>query len=110
MENKNGMSYPKESILTDVTAYEFLRRLRATSVQKFCLEISYKDYAHGKIILTSEDFEVGGDKSIVTFFKKTIGTKSSPTFEYIYLNTYPELLINDRQSSYDNDIIIIKGD
>lgn len=58
--------------MTGVTAYEFLRGLRATSGQKFWLEISYKDYAHGKIVLTSEDFEVGGDKSIVTFFKKRL--------------------------------------
>ena len=72
LENKNGMTYPKESILTGVTAYEFLCGLRTTSLQKFWLEISYKDYAHGKIVLTSEDFEVGGDKSIVTFFKKRL--------------------------------------
>ena len=72
LENKNGMSYPKESILTGVTAYEFLRGLQATSLQKFWLEISYKDYAHGKIVLTSEDFDVGGDKSISTIFKKRL--------------------------------------
>ena len=58
--------------MTGVSAYEIFRGLRATSLQKFWLEISYKDYAHGKIVLTSEDFDVGGDKSISTIFKKRL--------------------------------------
>ena len=58
--------------MTGISAYEFLRGLRATSGQKFWLEISYKDYAHGKILFTSEDFDVGGEKSISTIFKKRL--------------------------------------
>ena len=90
--------------MTGVTVYEFLRGLRATSGQKFWLEISYKDYAHGKIVLTSEDFEVGGDKSIATFLKKRLEQNRRR------LLNNPQELKQLVQCGDDNDIMIVRGD
>ncbi|MBR3050807.1 MAG: hypothetical protein IKG61_05075 [Selenomonadaceae bacterium] len=56
LQNKNGVTYPKESILTGISAYDFLLALKSAREQKIWLELSYKDYSHGKFLISGEDF------------------------------------------------------
>lgn len=57
LQNKNGFAYPKESILTGISAYDFLLALKSAREQKIWLELSYKDYSHGKFLISGEDFD-----------------------------------------------------
>ena len=48
-----GLPYSAETILTGVSAYEFLCSWKRQEKNfKMWLEFSYKDYAHGKFLLT----------------------------------------------------------
>lgn len=59
IEDKRGLSYPAETILTGVSAYEFLCSWKKQKEKfKTWLEFSYKDYGHGKFLLTNEGNEV----------------------------------------------------
>ena len=59
IEDNRGLSYPAETILTGVSAYEFLCSWKKQKEKfKTWLEFSYKDYEHGKFLLTNEGNEV----------------------------------------------------
>ena len=59
IEDNRGLSYPAETILTGVSAYEFLCSWKKQKEKfKTWLEFSYKDYGHGKFLLTNEGNEV----------------------------------------------------
>ena len=54
-----GFAYSAETILNGVSAYEFLYSWKMQEEKfKTWLEFSYKDYEHGKFLLTNEDNEV----------------------------------------------------
>lgn len=72
LRDKSGVTYPKEAILRGSATYNFLCSLKLSEAQKIWLEISYKDYAHGKVLLSSEDFEFSNDESISVFLKKRL--------------------------------------
>ena len=57
LQNKNGFAYPKESILTGISAYDFLLAIKSAREQKIWLEFSYKDYFHGKFLISGEEFD-----------------------------------------------------
>ena len=60
---------PNESILTGVSAYEFLRLLKAKAAEihfKTWLEFSYKNYSHGKFLLSDK---IPKDESISAFLR-----------------------------------------
>ena len=57
LQNEDETVYPNESILTGVSAYEFLRLLKAKAAEehfKTWLEFSYKDYSHGKFLFSDK--------------------------------------------------------
>lgn len=57
IEDNRGLSYPAETILTGVYAYEFLCSWKKQEEKfKTWIEFSYKDYEHGKFLLTNEGF------------------------------------------------------
>ena len=68
LQNKNGVTYPKESILTGISAYDFLLALKSAREQKIWLEFSYKDYSHGKFLISGEDFD---EENFLTPFLRT---------------------------------------
>ena len=47
---------PQKTILTGISAYDFLLAIKSASEQKIWLELSYKDYSHGKFLISGEDF------------------------------------------------------
>ena len=67
--NKNGFAYPKESILTGISAYDFLLALKSAREQKIWLEFSYKDYSHGKFLISGEDYEFDEEKFLTPFLR-----------------------------------------
>ena len=72
LQNEDETVYPNESILTGVSAYEFLRLLKAKAAEvhfKTWLEFSYKDYSHGKFLLSEK---IPRDESISTFLRKRL--------------------------------------
>ena len=54
-----GLAYPAETILTGVSAYEFLSAWKKKQEKfKTWLEFSYKEYEHGKFLLTNDADEI----------------------------------------------------
>lgn len=72
LQNKNGFAYPKESILTDIWAYNFLLAIKSAHEQKIWLEFSYKDYSHGKFLISSEDFAFDEEKFLTPFLRNRL--------------------------------------
>ena len=69
LQNEDETVYPNESILTGVSAYEFLRLLKAKAAEihfKTWLEFSYKNYSHGKFLLSDK---IPKDESISAFLR-----------------------------------------
>ena len=69
LQNEDETVYPNESILTGVSAYEFLRLLKAKATEvhfKTWLEFSYKDYSHGKFLLSDK---IPKDEAISNFLR-----------------------------------------
>ncbi len=69
LQNKNGFAYPKESILTGIWAYNFLLVIKSAHEQKIWLEFSYKDYSHGKFLISGEDFAFDEEKFLTPFLR-----------------------------------------
>ena len=69
LQNKNGFAYPKESILTGISAYDFLLALKSAREQKIWLEFSYKDYFHGKFLISGDDFAFDEEKFLTPFLR-----------------------------------------
>ena len=67
--NKNGFTYPKESILTGISAYDFLLAIKSVQEQKIWLAFSYKDYSHGKFLISGEDFAFDVEEFITPFLR-----------------------------------------
>ena len=66
LQDEKGINYPQESIMTGESAYEFLMRLKETDGNiKTWLEISYKDYNHGKILIKNAKEEFGEYSTMV---------------------------------------------
>ena len=68
LKNKNVFAYPKESILTGISAYDFLLAIKSAREQKIWLEFSYKDYFHGKFLSSGEEFD---EEKFLTPFLRT---------------------------------------
>lgn len=69
LQNKNGFTYPKETILTGISAYDFLLAIKSAQEQKIWLEFSYKDYSHGKFLISGEDFAFDVEEFITPFLR-----------------------------------------
>lgn len=69
LQNKNAFAYPKESILTGIWAYNFLLAIKSAHEQKIWLEFSYKDYSHGKFLISGEDFAFDEEKFLTPFLR-----------------------------------------
>ena len=64
-----GLSYPAETILTGISAYEFLSAWKRQKENfKTWLEFSYKDYEHGKFLLIN----FGDEKFIADVLKNRL--------------------------------------
>lgn len=72
LQNKNGFAYPKESILTGIWAYNFLLAIKSAREQKIWLEFSYKDYSHGKFLISGEDFAFDEEKFLTPFLRNRL--------------------------------------
>ena len=72
LQDKNGVTYPKESILTGISAYDFLLALKSAREQKIWLEFSYKDYSHGKFLISGEDFAFDEEKFLTPFLRSRL--------------------------------------
>ena len=73
LKNKLGSTYPPETIMTGGTAYEFLFALKSAARQKIWLEFFYKEYAHGKFLISAEDMEMLDDSTVTDFLKSRLG-------------------------------------
>ena len=72
LKTKDGFIYKAETILTNITAYKFLSMLKSAEKQKVWLEFFYGDYAHGKFLISEEDFELLAEETITDFLKKRL--------------------------------------
>ncbi len=72
IKNKDGFNYHPETILTGVAAYEFLSMLKSSEKQKIWLEFFYQDYAHGKFLISENDFEILAEESVTDFLKSRL--------------------------------------
>ena len=82
LQNKNGLDYPKESILTGISAYYFFLALKSAREQKIWLEFSYKDYSHGKFLISGEDYESVKDESITVFLRSRLDKNRQYLLDY----------------------------
>ena len=73
LKNKLGSTYPPETIMTGGVAYEFLFTLKSAASQKTWLEFFYKEYAHGKFLISAEDMEMLDDSTVTDFLKSRLG-------------------------------------
>ena len=69
LQDKNAVTYPKESILKGISAYDFLLAIKSAREQKIWLEFSYKDYSHGKFLISGEDYEFNEEKFLTAFLR-----------------------------------------
>jgi len=69
LKTEDGFNYQPETILTGVAAYKFLSILKSAEKQKIWLEFFYGDYAHGKFLISEEDFELLAEDTITDFLK-----------------------------------------
>ena len=72
LQNEDETVYPNESILTGVSAYEFLRLLKAKAAEekfKTWLEFSFKDYSHGKFLLSDK---IPKDEAMSNFLRSRL--------------------------------------
>ena len=72
IKNKDGFNYQPETILKGVAAYEFLLVLKSAEKQKIWLEFFYGDYAHGKFLISENDFELFAEESVTDFLKNRL--------------------------------------
>jgi len=77
LTNKDSCMYPPESILKNGAAYEFLFMLKLaakSSAENFktWLEFSYRNYNHGKILISSKSDEMVTSESVAEFLKKRL--------------------------------------
>ena len=72
LKNKFGSAYLPETILTGGAAYEFLFMLKSAKKQKIWLEFFYKDYVHGKFLISEKDFEMLAEESVTEFLKSRL--------------------------------------
>ena len=72
IKNTDGFNYQPESILIGVAAYEFFSMLKSAEKQKIWLEFFYKDYAHGKFLISEKDFESLAEESVTDFLKSRL--------------------------------------
>jgi len=69
IEDNQGLVYPAETILTGVSAYEFLSAWKRQEENfKMWLEFSYKEYEHGKFLLAND----GNENFIADVLKKRL--------------------------------------
>jgi len=72
LQNEDETVYPNKFILTGVSAYEFLRLFKAKAEDahfKTWLELSYKDYSHGKFLLSDK---IPKDEAISNFLRSRL--------------------------------------
>ena len=72
LQDKNGVTYPKESILIGISAYDFLLAIKSAREQKIWLEFSYKDYSHGKFLISGADFVFDEEKFLTPFLRSRL--------------------------------------
>ena len=72
IRNKDGATFSMETILRGEMAYEFLFRLKVELKQKIWLEISYKNYEHGKFLIDSAAEELTAAGTVTEFLKKRL--------------------------------------
>lgn len=72
IRNKDGATFSMETILRGEMAYEFLFILKVELKQKIWLEISYKNYEHGKFLIDSAAEELTAAGTVTEFLKKRL--------------------------------------
>ena len=72
IRNKDGATFSMETILRGEMAYEFLFMLKVELKQKIWLEISYKNYEHGKFLIDSAAEELTAAGTVTEFLKKRL--------------------------------------
>ena len=84
LQDKNGVTYPKESILTGISAYDFLLAIKSAREQKIWLEFSYKDYSHGKFLISGEDYEFDEEKFLTSFLRYRLDKNRQYLLDYTH--------------------------
>ena len=82
LQDKNTVTYPKESILTGISAYDFLLAIKSAREQKIWLEFSYKDYSHGKFLISGEDYEFDEEKFLTSFLRYRLDKNRQYLLDY----------------------------
>ena len=82
LQDKNAVTYPKESILTGISAYDFLLAIKSAREQKIWLEFSYKDYSHGKFLISGEDYEFDEEKFLTSFLRYRLDKNRQYLLDY----------------------------
>ncbi len=72
VKNEDGFNYQPESILKGVAAYKFLSMLKMSEKQKIWLEFFYHDYAHGKFLISENDFGLLQEETLTDFLKSRL--------------------------------------
>lgn len=73
LKNRFGSMYLPETIMTGGMAYEFLFSLRSAEKQKIWLEFFYKEYGHGKFVISAGDMGMFADATVTDFLKSRLG-------------------------------------
>ena len=95
LQNEDETIYPNESIFTGVSAYEFLRLLKAKAAEvhfKTWLEFSFKDYSHGKFLLSDK---IPKDESISNFLRSRLDKNRHPQDLKQYIPTGKTIRADD---------------
>ncbi|MBR6012609.1 MAG: hypothetical protein IK062_02340 [Selenomonadaceae bacterium] len=81
LKTKDRFIYKSETIFKGVSAYEFLLALKSAEKQKIWLEFFYKDYAHGKFLISEEDFKLIAEENVTDFLKKRLNKNRQQILE-----------------------------
>ena len=95
LKNKFGSAYLSETILTGGAAYEFLFILKSAKKQKIWLEFFYKDYAHGKFLISEKDFETLAEESVTEFLKNRLNENRQEILKKKYIS--PNVMIRTEE-------------
>ena len=82
LQDKNAVTYPIESILKGISAYDFLLAIKSAREQKIWLEFSYKDYSHGKFLISGEDYEFNEEKFLTAFLRTRLDKNRQYLLDY----------------------------
>ena len=106
IRNKDGATFSMETILRGEMAYEFFFMLKLELKQKIWLEISYKNYEHGKFLIDSADSELTAEGTVTEFLRKRLDKNRQQILNN--LQVLEKYLISDKAVTSDEILARIK--